>query len=217
MLHQVGGQLGRAALRQILRRCDTQTAVVGHAHADQRRIGQIAHAHGAIKTFTREIHHPVAEVERNLHVGVQRAKARHQRRHVAPPKACRRRDAQVPAGLDATRRHAGLGIGYVREHALAILKEGAAFVRQADAARGAHQELDAQVLLQGVEPPAHDGGRHAFGPRRRREAATRGNRDERLEGLEFVHGGRLWRQGGFLGRVVCKARLKARIFNKIGF
>ena len=91
--------------------------------------------------------------------GCMRQEARHQRRHVAAPEAGRRRDAQVAAGLDAAGAHAGFGIGQVGQQALAVFEEGAAFVRQRDAARGAHQQLDAQPLLRarrcaGRSPPA---------------------------------------------------------------
>jgi hypothetical protein len=63
--------------------------------------------------------------------------------------------------------HAGFGIGHVGQQALAVFQKRTAFVRQRDAPRGAHQQLHAQVLLQRVEPPAHDRRRHALGAWRR--------------------------------------------------
>jgi hypothetical protein len=52
----------------------------------------------------------------------------------------------MAAGLDAAGADAGLGIGQVGQQALAVLQKGAALMREADAPRGAHQQLDAQPL-----------------------------------------------------------------------
>ena len=59
-----------------------------------------------------------------------------------------------------------------------MLQKGAALVREGQLARGAQHQLHTEALLQRVEPAAHDGRRHTFGLRRRREAAARGDRDE---------------------------------------
>ena len=48
-----------------------QAAVVGQAHAHQRRIGQVAHAHRAVVAFARQVDHAVAQVQRDRHVGMQ--------------------------------------------------------------------------------------------------------------------------------------------------
>ena len=189
VLHQFAGVARRAVALQVFGRGHAQAPVVGHAHAHQRRVGQVAHAHGAVKALGCQVHHTVAEVERERHCGLLGQEPGHQGRHVAAPKACRGRDAQMAVGPHAPGRHAGLGIGHVGQQALAVFEEGGAFVREADAPRGAHQELDAQVLLQCIEPPPHDGRRHALGARCCRQAAARGHRHERLEGLELVHGG----------------------------
>jgi hypothetical protein len=76
---------------------------------------------------------------------------------------------RCPLALTPTGADAGLGIGQVGQQALAVFQKGAALVRERDAARGAHQQLDAQALFQRVEPPADDGRRHPFG----RAAAVR--------------------------------------------
>jgi hypothetical protein len=118
-------------------------------------------------------------------------KLRHQGRHVAPPEAGRRRDAQVAAGFHAAGADAGFGVGQVGQQALAILEEGAALVRQRDAPRGAQQQLHAQPLLQRVDAPADHRRRHALGTRGGRQAASAGHRDERFDLLEPVHGQQL--------------------------
>lgn len=178
MLRQVARVARRAVARQIGGRCHAQTPVVGDAHAHQGRIGQVAHAHRAVEPLAGQIDHAVAQVERDGHLGMQVAKARHQRCHVAPAEARRRGDAQVPGGLHAAGGHAGLGIRHVGQQALAIFEKGAALVREVDAPRGAHHELHPQVLFQRIEPAPHDGGGHAFGLGGGGEAAARCHRHE---------------------------------------
>ena len=191
VLQQVRGLFWRAAPRQISRGGHAQAAVVGHAHTDQRAVGQVAHADGAVKALGRQVHHPVAQVERNRHIGVQFAKARHQRGHMAAAKPGRGGDAQMAARLDAARRHTGFGIGHIREQALAIFQKSAAFVGQGDAPGGAHQQLHAQAFLQRIEPAADDGRGHALGSGCGGQAALGGNRDKSFEGFELVHATRL--------------------------
>jgi hypothetical protein len=67
--------LRRAMALQVGGRGHAQAAVVGQAHADQRRIGQIAHAHGAVEALAGQVHHAVAEVERDRHLGVRGAES----------------------------------------------------------------------------------------------------------------------------------------------
>jgi hypothetical protein len=111
----------------------------------------------------------------------------HQRRDVPTPEAGRRGDAQVAAGLDAALGDAGFRVGHVGQQALAVFQKGTALVGQGDAPRGAHQQLDAQVFFQRIEPPTHDRGRHALGLGGRGQAALGGNGDKGFERLELVH------------------------------
>jgi hypothetical protein len=115
------------------------------------------------------------------------AKARHQRGHMAAPETGRRGNAQVAAGLDAARADAGFGVGQIGQHALAILQKGTALMRQGDAAGGAHQQLDAQLFFQRIQPPAHDGRGHALGVGGRRQAAPGRHRHKRFQRFELVH------------------------------
>jgi hypothetical protein len=94
----------------------------------------------------------------------------------------------VAAGLDAAGADAGLGIGQVGQQALAVFQEGAAFVRERDASRGAHQQLHAQAFFQRVDAPADHRRRHTFGQRGGREAALGGHRHEGFDLLEPGHG-----------------------------
>ena len=107
---QIGRRLGAPMARQVGGRGHAHAPVVGQAHANQGRIGQVAHPHRAVKTFAGQVDHAVAQIERDRHLGMQVPKPRHQWRHMAPPKTGRRRQAQMPAGLDTARAHAGLGI-----------------------------------------------------------------------------------------------------------
>ncbi|MCY1364805.1 hypothetical protein D9M69_516260 [compost metagenome] len=115
-------------------------------------------------------------------------KARHQRRDMAAAEAGRRGHAQVATGLHAAGAHAGLGVRELGQEALAVFEKGTAFVRERDAARGAHQQLDAQAFFERVDATAHDRGRHAFRLGRRGEAAAGRDRDKGFELLEAVHG-----------------------------
>jgi hypothetical protein len=72
--------------------------------------------------------------------------------------------------------------------ALAVLKEGAAFVRQCDAPCGAHEQLDAETLFQGIDAAANHRRRHALGQGRGGQAALRGDGDKGFDLLEPVHG-----------------------------
>ena len=162
---QIARVLRRAAARQVSRRGHGLAAVVGQTDADQRRIGQIAHAHRAVVALGRQLDHAVRQVERNAQARVFGMKGRHQRRHVPAPEAGRRRQPQVAAGLHAAGRHAGLGARHVGQEALAVVQKRSALMRQRDAPRGAHQQLDAQVFFQRVEPAADHGRRHALGAR----------------------------------------------------
>jgi hypothetical protein len=97
---------------------------------------------------------------------------------MAAAEAARRRHTQVAARFHAASADAGFGAGQVGQQALAVFEEGAAFVGERDAPRGAHQQLDAQARLQRVDAPADHRRRHALGcaaavrlpwpPRRRR-------------------------------------------------
>ncbi len=183
--------LRRTAQAQVLGRGHAQAPVLGQAHADQRGVGQIAHPHRAVEPLGGQVDHAVAQIERDRDIGMQLAIARHQRRHVAPPETGRRGDAQVAAGLHAARRYAGLGVRELHQQALAVFQESAALVRERDAPRGAHQQLDAEPLLQRIEPAPHDGRRHALGLGRGRQAAPRRHRHKGFHGLELVHRARL--------------------------
>ncbi len=166
---------------------DEQAPVVGQAHADQVRIGQVADPHRAVVGFADDVDDPVAEVQRHIDFRMLGKKPRHQRRHVAPSETGRRGGAQIAAGLDATCADAGFGVGQIGEQALAVLEEGAALVGQRQSAGGSQQQLDAQTLLQRVEPSPDDRRRHPFGLRRGGQAAALRNRSERFDLLELVH------------------------------
>jgi hypothetical protein len=186
--HQVSRRGRHTGALQVGRRGHTQAAVVGQAHAHQAGIGQVAHADGAVKAFVDDVHHPVAQVQRQAHLGVLQAERRHQRGHVAAAETGRRGDTQVPAGLDAAGADAGLGIAQIGQQALAIFKKGTAFVRERDAARGAHQQLHAQAFFQRVNAPANHRRGHVLGQRGGREAAPGGDRHKGFDLLEPSHG-----------------------------
>lgn len=186
---QLGGVTRNAGPPQVGRCGHAQAAVVGQAHADQAGVAQVAHPHRAVEAFIDDVHHPVAEVERHAHVRMPRQEVRHQRRHVAAAEAGRGGDPQMAAGLDAARGDAGFGIVELGEQALAVFQEGAAFMRQAQAAGGAQQQLHPEPGFQRVQPPAHHRRGHAFRLRGGGEATLGGHQHEGLHLFETIHEG----------------------------
>ena len=179
--------LRRAVNFEVARRRHTQAAVVGHAHAHQRRVRHVTDPHRTVKALPGQVDHPVAQVQRHGDVGMQFTEPGDQRRHMATTKTGRRGDAQMTAGLDAARRDAGLGIAQVSQQALAVLKKSTAFVRERNAPRGAHEQLHAQPIFKRVQTPAHHGRCHALGLGCGRQAAARHHRHKGFELFEFVH------------------------------
>jgi hypothetical protein len=148
---------------------------------------QFADAHGAVDAFIDEIDKAIRQIQRHRHLGIGVEEFRHVRRDVDAAEAGRRREFQMPAGLDAAEADRRLGVGQVVEQALTILQEGLAFEGKRQLACGAHQQAYAQARLQRIEATADDRRRHALGARRRREAAARGGFDESADLLELVH------------------------------
>jgi len=94
---------------------------------------------------------------------------------------------EVAARLDPAGGNAGLRVGQVAEDALTVLQKGFAFKGDGQAPGGAHQELDAQAGLQGIEAAADDGGRHACGAGGGRKAAPGRHGHEGFDLLEMIH------------------------------
>ncbi|KOT02782.1 hypothetical protein DM50_4157 [Burkholderia mallei] len=178
---------GHAGAREIGRRRDAHAPVLAELERHERRIGQLAQAHRAIEPLVDEVDHPVGQIERDRHVRVRARKRGYERRDVAPAEARGRRHPQMPARLHAARGHARLGVLHVVDDALAILEERRAFERQRELARGAHEQLHAEPLLERVKPAADDRGRDPFRMRGRRQAAFRRNRGERFDLFEAIH------------------------------
>lgn len=87
----------------------------------------------------------------------------------------------MPAGLDATGADTGFSIRNICKQALTIFEEGAAFVGQRDAPRGAHQQLHAQPFFQRVDAPADHRRGHALGIGGGRQVALQGYGYERFD------------------------------------
>ena len=184
---QLRRMLRPAVQRQVAGRRHAEPPVVGQAQADQGRIGHVADPHRAVEALAGQVDHPVAEVERQAHLGMRAAEPRQQRRHVPPAEARRRGDPQMAAGPHPAGTDAGFGIGPVGQQPLCVFQESGALVGQRQPPGGAHHQLDAEPRLQRVQPPAHDRRRHALGQRGRGEAAALGHGDEGFDLLELVH------------------------------
>lgn len=61
-------------------------------------------------------------------------------------------------------------------------------MRQANAPRGAHHQLDAQALFQRVDAPANDGSGYALGLRCCGKATLSSYRGEGFDLFKFIHG-----------------------------
>ena len=110
---QFVGVAGRAGALEVARRRHAKAPVVGQTHAHQAAVGQVADPHGAIDALVDDVDDPVAQVQRNLQVGVQLEEARHQRSDMAAPEAGRCRQPQVAAGAHATCTHARFSTGKI--------------------------------------------------------------------------------------------------------
>ena len=75
--------LGDARSLQVGRRGHAEPPVIRQSHADQARIGQVAHTHGAVEAFVDDVDNAVRQVQRHADVGMQGDELRHQWRHVA--------------------------------------------------------------------------------------------------------------------------------------
>ncbi len=82
---------------------------------------------------------------------------------MTPPETGRGRHPQMPARLYPAGRHARLRALHVMNHPLAILQKRRSFEGERQAARGADEQFHTEPLFQRVQPPAHHGGRDAFG------------------------------------------------------
>ena len=172
---------------QIGRRGHAQATVVGETGADEGGVRQVAHAHAAVEAFGGQIDDAVAQVERDAHIGMQFVKQRHQRRHVAAAEAGRGGDAQLPAGAHAAGADGGFHVGDICQDTRAFFQKGGAFMREGEAARGAHQQFHAQARFQRIQPAADHGRGHSFGLRSGGQAAALCHRDEGFDLLELVH------------------------------
>ena len=184
---QVLGLQRGAVLTQEFRRGHAAAPVVGQAHADQRRVRHGPDTHRAVIAFAGHVAHPVAQVQRDRHLGMQFPELGDQRGDVAAPEARWGGEAQMAAGFDAAGRHTGLGVGHIGQHPLAVFQEGAALVGERDAPGRAHQQLDAQPLFQCIQSPSHDGRGHALGLGGCSQGAPGGHRHKGLHLLELVH------------------------------
>ena len=122
MLGQLGGMLGRATALQVAGRRYAQAPVVGNAHTHQRRVRQVPTRTAQSKPS------PARSTTRSLRFsemvtsGAAPEKRGTRARH-GGGQTGRRGHAQMPAGLDATGRHAGLGIGHIGQQALAVFQK----------------------------------------------------------------------------------------------
>ena len=178
---------GRSVTRQIGRARDHHAPILRQPDRYEAGVRQLADADRAVDALVHQIHDAIGEVQRAGHVRIHLQEFAQQRRDVQAPEAGRRGHADMAARLHTPQTHRRLGIGEVIEDALAILEEGRSLESQRNAARRARHELDAQALLQRVEPAADDRRGDALRPGRCRKAPLDRDTDEGFDLLERIH------------------------------
>jgi hypothetical protein len=158
----------------------------GNAARDQRRVrhrGRGAERH--IDPLGDQVDHPVREHHLDRALRVLPHELRGQIAEVRDADDINgRRHPEVPAGRAAPLAHGERGLVEPRERARDPLPVRRADLGQRDPAGRALDELDAELLLEAREPPAHRGLRQREPPRGRREAAVLRHPQERADLLQ---------------------------------
>lgn len=147
MLLQVVDSARHAVPLDIGRRGHHDAFVIRELGADQRRVRQRCDTDRDVDPFADQVDHPVVQVQCEGNVAMFGKKGGHERRHVLPPEAGRRRNQQMAAGVGAALGDRRFCIVQVGQDALAILQEGFALVGQCDFARGALQKFHTEAFL----------------------------------------------------------------------
>jgi hypothetical protein len=161
--------------------------VVQHAR-DAARIVQVAYLHRDVEAALDQVHGLVVEREVEDDIRIARGELRDARQERQAPEQHGKRHAQpafrrLPGALDR-----GLRILDIIQDLLAARVEIATIVVQGHAARGARQQLRAEVLLEAGHGLGDRGHGHAELGRGRGEAAALGHANEGEHRMELVHG-----------------------------
>nr|GEU28643.1 serine racemase [Tanacetum cinerariifolium] len=166
MAQQVGRLLRHAVPGQVGGRRAQHAPHLAHPQCLEAGVGQVADAHGHVDAFVHQVDHAVEEIRRDVHLGIgveEPHDARHDERFAEQH---RRRHRQVTLGPGIDPGRSLVGFGNAGQNAAAVVQVAPARLGQPHVARGALQELDAQLFLQRGNG-ARDGRRRQVQPPRR--------------------------------------------------
>ncbi|KAG1250786.1 hypothetical protein G6F68_012624 [Rhizopus microsporus] len=173
------------------RRGAHHTAHLPHRHRSQGRIRQGADAYRHIHAFIQQVHDAIHQQGAHGHFTVRAQIAQHRRHHMQFAEEGGRRDAERAARRPHHARCGVVGLLHVIQDAAAISRVAFAGFGQAQATRGAHQQQDAQAMLQRRDAARHRGRGHFQPPGGGGKAPGLGHGQEHGHFLEAVHGGSL--------------------------
>ncbi|HZR36198.1 MAG TPA: hypothetical protein VFA75_12535 [Nevskia sp.] len=184
MAAQLARMLRASMLREVAGCAVDHAAHGAEAVLAQRAVGRLAEAQHQVQARRLGIDQLVAEQQFHLERRIARHERGQRRHQVAHPELVRRADAQ--AAVDLHRRNPGLAAREVEvgQHGADARVEALPGGGGTAAARGAGDELHAQLLLQVRQQAAHRLQRAAKTPRRGGEAAAFDHRDVGGVGIE---------------------------------
>ena len=171
MRGEIVQRAGRAGLLEIFAAGHHHQLRIFEVPRNQRGVGLGAHTHGHVVALFHEIDVAVAQVHVQPDVGKAFSKQRQQRQQAVVAVRGGHADAQCAGRLRLLAHDLALGFGELRQCLAALREVGAARVSEPHAARGAHEEAQAQALFEPRDRAAHRRRRHACGQRGRGEAA----------------------------------------------
>jgi hypothetical protein len=152
----------------------------------QPAVRQLSAADGDIDALLDQVHDPVGKVEIEADLGILRHELRQDRDEEVVGDH-RAGDTDAAARRLARAHEALMRVVEIIEDAPAALMEGAAFLGQAQAAGGALDEPDAELVLQLRHRLPNSRRRQAKHPPRRDEATEIGRAHERGQAGETIH------------------------------
>lgn len=170
----------------------------GQAPRHQRGVRQRSGAQGHVDLAADHVHRLVAQVHVQAHFRVACVELAQQRRDPGDADGVGRAEAQPAAGPALQLAHRALGLVQLAGDVLAVLVVHAAGLGQAQAARGAVEQLRAQARLQLLHLAAEGGLGQAERPGRGRETALFDHLDEDqgVVEIECHVGGLRWGRPG---------------------
>jgi hypothetical protein len=187
MAHELGRVLRAAAEGQVAGRGERQQLAGAELAHDVAGLEAAGDAHREVDALFDEVDPPVGEVHRQLDLGVELRERQHQRRQPLEAVAEGQAHPQLAPRGGALLHQLGFGgVDHVEDRP-AFVEVGGARRGEREAARAAHHELDAQVLLQRRDLPGDHRAHGAELVGHRGKAAQLGHPHEGTHCIELVH------------------------------